>query len=186
MTPSPSPHFLLGEAGPHPRWLLVIRGIDSTPTCIRALFTRSELQSHSGRGLGTAVPLQAQGKWSARITPWGSLCLKCHLCWLVLGSYLVSPPHPPCAPLYHDTSLVSPFSYRNLELLLPACFLVRCLSEPLECEVEGEAGCPGILSQTRSLYPPLLLAKRFFPGLSAWLAPHHWIHSIYLDWKRCA
>lgn len=122
LTHSPSPHFLLGQAGPYPLWLFVIRGIASTPTCIRVLSTRSELKSHGGWGLGTAVPLRAQGKGSARMAPWGSLCLKCHLCWLVLGSYLGSPPHPPCSPLFGDTSSVSPFSLSQSGITLTHVF----------------------------------------------------------------
>ena len=52
MTSRYSPHFVLGEAGPHPLWLLSIKGISSAPTCTHVLFARSEVEVQSGGDSG--------------------------------------------------------------------------------------------------------------------------------------
>lgn len=84
-------------------------------------------------GIRDSLASEGPGRWSARIAPGGSLCLKSHLCWLVLGSYLVSPSPSPMSPSL--SRHIFSFSFLLIAIWnysYPPCFLVRCLPEPLE------------------------------------------------------
>lgn len=110
----------------------------------------------------------AQGKWSARITPCWSFCLKCHLCWLVLGSSLMlhSPFPLPLSLSQHTFGfsflLITIWNYSYPRVSLFDVYLNHWNVK--FSDDEGKASCPGILSQTRTPYLPLPLAKRFFPS----------------------